>query len=237
MGNITFEEKIKTIKDWLGTGSINIFGLPMSGKDTQGIRLAEALDAKFISSGMIIRAKEAESKEKYSESGDLIPTNVFYEWVIPYIERRDLSRYPLIMSSIGRWSGEENKVIAVAAETGHSIKAAIILDVSEADVEKRFATSKVLKDREDRQDDRDLDIFHKRIEEFNTKTMPVIRHYQDLGLLVEVNGDQLREAVFNEIVDKLYDKAIAQPKDPPLSIHHRIRITFFTRPPISLRNS
>ena len=50
------EEKIETIKEWLGTGSINIFGLPMSGKDTQGIKLAEALGAKFLSSGLIIRA-------------------------------------------------------------------------------------------------------------------------------------------------------------------------------------
>ena len=39
------EAKIAKIKTWLGTGSINIFGLPMSGKDTQGIKLAEALNA------------------------------------------------------------------------------------------------------------------------------------------------------------------------------------------------
>ena len=52
------DDKIETIKAWLGTGSINIFGLPMSGKDTQGIKLAETLGAKFLSSGMIIRAME-----------------------------------------------------------------------------------------------------------------------------------------------------------------------------------
>ena len=28
------EEKITVIKQWLGTGSINVFGLPFSGKDT-----------------------------------------------------------------------------------------------------------------------------------------------------------------------------------------------------------
>ena len=59
------EEKIQKIKEWLGTGSINIFGLPMSGKDTQGIRLAEAIGAKFLSSGMIIRAMEQETRKKY----------------------------------------------------------------------------------------------------------------------------------------------------------------------------
>lgn len=201
------EDKIETIKQWLGTGSINIFGLPMSGKDTQGIRLAEALDAKFLSSGMIIRAMEEETKQNLSSNGNLIPTNVFYEWVLPYFERKDLFHYPLILSSIGRWQGEEDQVMSVAAGAGHEIKAAIILNVSEADVENRFKESKVLQDRGERQDDKDLTIFHTRLQEFRQKTLPVLQHYNNLGLLIEVKGDQSRDAVFNEIVSKLYAKA------------------------------
>lgn len=201
------EEKLAIIKEWLGTGSINIFGLPMSGKDTQGVKLAEALDAKFLSSGMIVRAMETETKQKLSDKGNLIPTNIFYEWVLPYFERRDLFSYPLILSSIGRWSGEEDQVMSVAAGAGHEVKAAVILNISEADVENRFKESKVLNDRGERADDKDLEIFHNRLQEFRTKTLPVLQHYQTLGLLVEVNGDQTREAVFNELVEKLYAKA------------------------------
>ena len=200
-------DKIETIKKWLGTGSINIFGLPMSGKDTQGIKLAETLNAKFLSSGMIIRAMEDETKKHYSEHGALIPTNVFYEWVLPYFERRDLFRYPLILSSIGRWVGEEKQVMSVASGAGHEIKAVIVLNISEADVEKRFETAKVLDDRGDRRDDKDLETFKTRLKEFREKTLPVLQHYKTLGLLIEVNGDQTREAVFNEIVEKLYEKA------------------------------
>lgn len=202
------EEKISTIKSWLGTGSINIFGLPMSGKDTQGIKLAEALNAKFLSSGIIIRAMEKEIKKSYTNKGDLLPTNLFYEWVLPYFERRDLFDYPLILSSIGRWYGEENQVMSVAAGAGHDIKAAIILNVSEADVENRFKEAQIISDRGDRADDKDFEIFHNRLHEFRTKTMPVIQHYRSLGLLVEVNGDQPREDVFNELVSKLYAKAL-----------------------------
>ena len=202
------EEKLTTIKSWLGTGSINIFGLPMSGKDTQGVRLAEALNAKFLSSGMIIRAMEAETKQKYSSNGALIPTNVFYEWVLPYFERRDLFEYPLVLSSIGRWAGEENQVMSVSAGAGHEIKTAILLNLSEQDAENRFASAKILNDRGDREDDQNIEIFRTRLQEFREKTLPVLQHYKTLGLLLEINGNQSRDDVFNEIVEKLYAKAL-----------------------------
>ena len=202
------DDKITTIKDWLGTGSINVFGLPMSGKDTQGLKLAKSLGAKFISSGIIVRAMEKQTHKNYSGSGSLIPTSVFYEWVLPYLKRQDLSEYPLILSSIGRWEGEEDQVLATAKEAGHEVKAAIILNISEADVENRFEKAKELGDRGNRKDDKNLDIFRTRIKEFHDKTIPVLQHYKSLGLLVEVNGDQLRDAVFNEILEKLYRKAV-----------------------------
>ena len=179
----------------------------MSGKDTQGIKLAESLGAKFLSSGMIIRAMEKQTANNYSASGSLIPTNVFYEWVLPYFERRDLFKYPLVLSSIGRWQGEEDQVMSIARGAGHEIKAVILLNVSEEDVKTRFEAAKKLNDRGERQDDQDLAVFQTRLTEFREKTLPVIQHYKVLGLLIEVNGNQSREDVFNEIVEKLYQKA------------------------------
>ena len=205
------EEKLSKIKTWLGTGSINIFGLPMSGKDTQGIRLVEAINAKFLSSGIIIRAAEEEQHKDYSKNGQLAPTNVFYELVLPYFERPDLFQYPLILSSIGRWSGEDDQIISVASGAGHEIKAVIVLNISENEVEQRFETSKILNDRGERSDDKNLEIFHTRLKEFREKTVPVLQHYKSLGLLIEVNGNQSREDVFKEIVEKLYKKASESP--------------------------
>ena len=198
------EEKINTIKKWLGTGSINIFGLPMSGKDTVGIRLAELIDARFLSSGMIIRAAENETNKKMTANGELIPTNIFYDLVLPYFEREDLKDFPLILSSIGRWYGEEKEVLKVAEGAGHPIKAAVILDVSEDDIARRWETAKVLGDRGMREDDKDPDVFRKRITDFRTKTLPVLKTYKDLGLLVNVRADMTRDEVFNALVEKLY---------------------------------
>ena len=199
------EGKIEAIKKWLGTGSINVFGFPMSGKDTQGVKLAEALGGKLLSSGIIIRAKELEQHKKLTSNGDLIPTNIFFEWVLPYFDREDLKTYPLVLSSIGRWFGEEDTVMETAEKSGHPIKAVVLLNISEADVLERFRKLQILNDRGERQDDKDLTVFKNRLEEFRTKTMPVIEHYKQLGLLVNVNGDQSREVVFAETIDKLYE--------------------------------
>ena len=203
------EEKILAIKNWLGTGSINIFGLPMSGKDTQGIRLAEDLNAKFLSSGIIIRAKEAEIKKSYTDHGALIPTDIFYEWVLPYFSRPDLKDSPLVLSSVGRWSGEEDAVMESARNSNHEIKAVILLNVSEADVETRFEAAKILGDRGEREDDKDLETFRTRLLEFRTKTIPVLQHYKAINLLININGDQSRDIVYDEIINKLYERAIS----------------------------
>lgn len=197
--------KISVIKKWLGTGSINIFGFPMSGKDTQGVKLAEALNGRLLSSGIIIRAKEAELHKNLTGKGNLIPTDTFYEWVLPYFEREDLKQYPLVLSSIGRWYGEEDIVIKTAERTGHPIKAAVLLNISEADVLDRFQKLQILNDRGEREDDKELSIFQTRLDEFRTKTMPVLEHYKAMGLLVNVNGDQSREEVFEEMIDKLFE--------------------------------
>lgn len=199
------DEKIKIIKEWLGTGSINIFGMPFSGKDTVGVRLAEALGGKFLSSGLIIRAVEDEDKEMKSEhdSGHLINSDKFRSLILPYLKKKELSDFPLILSSVGRWSGEEYDVIEQAASAGHAIKAAIVLNLSEAVVKERWKASKNMQDRGDRQDDRDEQILDTRISEFKEKTIPVIETYQKRGLVLPVKATGERDEVFAKTIDAL----------------------------------
>lgn len=200
---MNMDAQIQQIKAWLGIGSINIFGLPMSGKDTVGIQLAEKLGAKFLSSGMIIRAMEQAQGKSLTHDGKLVPSNVFYDWVLPYFERDDLWKYPLILSSIGRWAGEEDEVLSVAKSSGHTIRAAVLLQLSDQDVIERWEAAKLLGDRGLRKDDSDPQIFQTRITEFHEKTLPVLRHYQELGLLVSVPANASRERVFENTVNAL----------------------------------
>lgn len=194
------------IKSWLKSGSINIFGLPMSGKDTVGIKLAELIGGEFLSSGDIIRKFEAENSAHMTDNGELIPTNKFYDIVLPYFYREELIDKPLVLSSIGRWEGEEDEVMKNAKESGHEIKVVIYLRLSEDDVRKRWAASKELGDRGVRGDDADPEVFETRIKEFHEKTEPVLKHYDKLGLLIDIDASGSREEVFQKVVGALSHK-------------------------------
>lgn len=199
------EEKIEKIKEWLGTGSINIFGLPYSGKDTVGLRLAELLGAKFLSSGLILRASEKDDKELAKElaAGNLAPTDTFRRIIMPYFSRNDLAEFPLVLSSVGRWEGEEYDIMDSAAKTNHNIKAVILLNISEEEAKKRWEAARVLGDRGERSDDKEKSILDNRIKEFIEKTMPVIETYRKRGLLVPIHATGEREAVFELVIDEL----------------------------------
>ena len=202
---MNFNEKLEKIKSWLGTGSLNIFGLPMSGKDTVGMRLAEDLQAKFLSSGIIIRAYEAEQNEDMTGSGKLIPTNTFYDIILPYFSREELRNDSLVLSSVGRWSGEEDKIMEAAKAGRHEIKAVVMLDLTEEEVKNRFEAAKELNDRGERADDANIEVFETRLAEFREKTMPVLNHYDELKMLVKVPASGSRDEGYTNVIDRLVE--------------------------------
>jgi len=197
------DNNIAIIRQWLGTGSINVFGLPFSGKDTVGIRLAETLGAKFLSSGLILRAAEKQDSDLLKEmsAGMLANTDKFRTIVLPYLSRPDLQGFPLVLSSVGRWEGEEYDVMVSAKEADHPIKAVILLNVSEAEVSKRWEDARVLQDRGQREDDRERKVLDTRIQEFIEKTMPVIETYRKRGILVPINAHGTKDEVFMNVLN------------------------------------
>ena len=197
------EQEILKIKQWLGTGAINLFGAPMSGKDTVGKSLAKMLGAEFLSSGEIIREFEAKSKENMTTGGELIETDRFYDIVLPYFRRDELKAKGLILSSVGRWSGEEVAVMAEAEKSGHPIKLALFLDLAEEEIVKRWELAQKTTDRGERADDQSLEILKIRLQEFRQKTLPVLAKYQELGLLLPIKVEGSREEVLRFVVKEI----------------------------------
>ncbi len=199
------EQNIEIIKEWLGTGSINIFGMPFSGKDTIGARLAETFGGKLLSSGSILRdAQERDEKlREEMNSGALASTDKFRTIVLPYFANEDLKEFPLILSSVGRWEGEERPVMEASANAGHPIKAAILLNISREEMEKRRKLALESLDRGARGDDLNEEALELRIKEFNEKTLPVLEVYKNEGLLVEVDAKESRDEVFQNTIEAL----------------------------------
>jgi len=204
MADILSPTQLSTITRWLGTGSLNIFGLPFAGKDTHGHELAKLFDATLLGGGDIMRNSVIPSHVKEAiDAGFLAPTDEYIKIITPYLSRQEFKGKPLILSSVGRWKGEEEGVMQATAASEHPIKAVIYLHLTEESVYKRFKKSQEKGDRGDRPDDAEH-ILATRIQEFNEKTMPVIEAYRQKGLLIEINSEAAPEEVLESILARLF---------------------------------
>jgi adenylate kinase len=195
---------LSTIKSWLHNGSINIFGLPFAGKDTHGATLSRLFDAPLLGGGDILRNSNIPPElKKELDDGKLFPTDDFRRIVTPYLSSPEFENRPLILSSVGRWIGEEEGILNAAEHSGHPIMAAIYLHISEEVVYRRQEKSQATGDRIGRPEDA-KHVLATRIQEFNEKTLPVIEVYRRLGLLIEVNSDAEKHEVIESILARLF---------------------------------
>lgn len=200
------EKELAAIRQWLGQGSINIFGMPFAGKDTQGGALANLFDAELLGGGTILRNGIIPTHvQKIMDGGGLIPTEDYLNIVMPFLSHERLHGKPLLLSSVGRWHGEEHGVMQATKAAQHPIQAVILLTVSEQVARERH-DSISREDRGNRADDAP-DVFEKRLHEFREKTLPVIEYYRDHGLLIEVDGSRKPIAVTDDIINHLLDFA------------------------------
>lgn len=199
--------KTKKLVDWLGAGSINIFGRPFSGKDTQAKVLAQLFNASVIGGGDIIRSSGHKGMNDYISTGQLTPQDEYLRLILPYLERPEFNNRALILSSLGRWHGEEESIMQGAKSSGHPIKAVIHLEIDEETVLKRWQTAKKLGDRGNREDDNPNSI-KTRLSEFRNKTRPVLDFYHRQGLLLNIDGNQPREDVTASVFTALVQKAV-----------------------------
>ncbi len=199
------DEHLQKIKQWLGTGSINIFGLPFAGKDTHGRKLSELFDAPLLSSGEVFRSSRdmlPPEELKVLDTGGLPSSDVFLKLFTPYFAKEEFSGRPLILSSVGRWIGEEQGIIKAAQDSNHPIKAVVYLHLSEDIVRQRLQKSQEIGDRIRPEDS--AEHLETRIDEFNAKTLPVIEKYRDMGMVIEVNSDAPKTEVLGNILARLF---------------------------------
>ena len=211
--NLFMIDKVEIIKQWLGSGAINIFGIQFSGKDTLGVPLAQELGATFLSSGDLVRAAAQHEDNAQirqaaidSQTGILTPTDEFRQLIVPHLKDESLAGHPLVLGSVGRWIGEEEAVMAALNEGGHPLRAVIVLHIPEEEVWRRWEEVKHTRNG-GRADDQDRSRVERRLQEFVTKTLPVIDKYSRLGYVINIDASGSIEATHQLAIDKLYTRA------------------------------
>jgi len=211
--------------------NIVILGPQGSGKDTQAEKIAEKCHLEMIHMGKFLRdvAKQDTplGKEVYHYQNvinEMVPSRILKE--VLYMK---IASYPreqgIMFEGVPRTMDQAQYFDEAVLESGRKIDAVINLKLSEGESIKRISIRRVcekckklyilgkdLKEKENclacggniiqRIDDTDEGV-KKRLKVFNEETLPVIDHYRKKGNLLEINGDQSIEEVFEEILDKL----------------------------------
>ncbi len=196
------DHAISDLKTWLGQGSINFFGPPFSGKDTQANKVADVVGGIVVSGGDILRkAQDKPDIQAIMAAGGVIPSELFLGIIPPFFSSDSLHGKPLLLSSVGRLMDEVPTVESATAGSGHPIKAVVVLNLDEASVWRHFELSKQRQDRGARSDDT-AEALHKRLEEYR-RTQPVIEHYRAKGLVIDIDDAKDIDQVGEDIIQAL----------------------------------
>jgi len=203
---------------------ILLLGAPGAGKGTQSKRLAETYGVEHVTTGDALRAnKDMETEygtpRSFMEKGELVPDAVVNEIVEAALADADgyvLDGYPRNLSQ-AEYLTEITDLDAV-----------IYLRVAESELVERLTGRRVCDDCgtnfhvkfnqpeeagvcDDcggelvQRDDDTEETVRERLSVFEENTEPVIEHYRDEGVLVEVDGEQTPDEVFEDIRDVVDD--------------------------------
>ncbi len=192
-----------------------IFGIQGSGKGTQSKLIAEEFRLKHISTGDLFReeidkkSKEGREISLYIDKGNLVPdelTNRVLKKNIPK-DNFILDGYPRnlfqaeFLDKINKLDKilyiklSENEVMRRLSLRYNCKKCNIIYGANKMPKKEGFCDN-CNKTLEKRKDDNE-DAIKKRINIFNKETLPLVDFYKDK--LIEINGEQGVEDVFNDI--------------------------------------
>lgn len=209
MANREQLQKLGEVKEWLDGGAINAFGRQFGGKDSHLKRLKVPLDGVILGAGEVFRAAKANPNpaipadvlEKI-DRGELADSRYFAMAVAPEIKRAAKPEQALLLSAVGRKSGEEEGVMQAATDAGHPIRVAVDLAITREESHRRLA---ITPDRG--RDDDTPEGLDTRLDFFDEFTVPVLGTYEERGLLVVVDAMPEEEVVFNTLVHTLHDRA------------------------------
>jgi len=204
---------------------ILLLGPPGAGKGTQSKRLAEEFDLEHVTTGDALRSNkgmdisemdtEYDTPGEYMDAGELVPDEVVNAIVEEALSNADgyvLDGYPrnldqakfltdiTDLDAVIYLSVDDEELVArltgrrVCPECGASYH------VEFAPPEEAGVCDECGAELEQRDDDTEETV-RERLRVYEENTAPVVEHYREEGVLVEVDGEGTPDEVFENIVD------------------------------------
>jgi adenylate kinase len=204
-----------------------LLGPPGSGKGTQGERLQEDFRLPYYATGDILRAAVREGTElgraakEYMERGDLVPDEVIVGLIAERVARSEAAD-GFILDGFPRTIAQAEALDAKMEELGRMLTAAVLIEVSDDEVVRRLGGRRtcvkeghifhlefdppknegicdICGARLEIRDDDKPEVVRHRLEEYHSKTEPLVAHFERQGLLRRVDGSLSPDEVNDRI--------------------------------------
>jgi adenylate kinase len=210
--------------------AIIMLGPPGAGKGTQARMISEALKVPHVSTGDMLRESlkngtELGKKAKaFMESGALVPDDLVDVIVAERLAREDCSRgfildgYPRTIPQArfleALFEKKGMRTLSIGVEVGEKVLIGRLssrwtcptcgkmfnaaLDPRKAGGQCDECGTGLVQRKDDT-----AEVIAERLQVYHTMTQPLVRHYLEQGLYLEVNGDRPIEEIFGSIMNKI----------------------------------
>ncbi len=162
---------------------ILIFGMQGAGKGTQGEILAKKFDLVIFETGGALRKIREENSElgktvkNIMDKGDLVTNEIVMNIIEDFLEKNEGKR--ILFDGIPRMMEQKITFDTLLEKHGRTLQG-IFLTLDEPE-----AISRMLE--RGRKDDTE-EVIRRRLDNYNTETLPVIQAYIKAGIITEIEG-------------------------------------------------
>ncbi len=185
---------------------ISIIGPSGCGKGTQAKLLAEKLGRPAISTGKLLRSEyeakttEGIEAEKYWGGGEWVPADLMMDILKKRLDRPDCQN-GFVLDGTPRKMGDIPLLENYLSEKGQKLDLVLHLDTSDETSLSRIQ-GRIFKIQEEGgkvREDEDLEEVKERLRQYHQTIEPVLKYFEEKGILRRINNEQPIEDVFAEV--------------------------------------
>ena len=207
--------------------NLTLIGPPGAGKGTQAERLVQDFDLPYYATGDILRDAVKQDTElgkkakQFMNNGDLVPDDLITEVILDRVDSEEAGD-GFVLDGFPRTVAQAESLEKGLADRGRELTAALLIDVPDDEVIKRLSGRRICTKNQhvyhvdfnppknegacdmdgskliQRDDDKPETVKH-RLEVYHEQTEPLIKWYEDKGLLRRFDGTRSPDEVNDHI--------------------------------------